>query len=209
MSATRILTAACALAVLAAPLAAQNPEQRIQHAMDRVQAQGMPAELLQDKLAEGLAKNVPMDRIAAVIETRALHMAQAQVALQRAQQGPPSAADLAVGADAIGAGVSEAVLAEIASEAGPERRTVALAALAYLAGPDGGLPEAARVDHALEMVMEALDRGGPGLGDLQQIAQRAREQQGIGGPPAGVPAPGKPGGVGRPGRPGGGPPNSL
>jgi hypothetical protein len=194
MNTARILAGAFALALMAAPLAAQSPEARIQAAMERAQASGLAVEVLESKLAEGLAKNVPMERIAQAIQNRARAMERANNALQRAQRGQPSAADQAVGADAIEAGVSEAVLERIAATAGAERRTVAIAALAYLVA-EGQVPEV-----ALARVEEALARGGPGMGDLQRMARGG--QPGVGGPPQGVPATGRPDGAGPPDRPG-------
>jgi hypothetical protein len=197
MNSTRMLASAFALALMAAPLAAQqSPEARIQAAMERAQASGLAVEVLESKLAEGLAKNVPMERIAVAIQNRARAMERAHAALQRAQRGHPSAADQAVGADAIEAGVSEVVLQRIAATAGAERRTVAIAALAYLVA-EGQVPEA-----ALARVEEALARGGPGMGDLQRMARGGHDRPGVGGPPQGVPATGRPDGAGPPDRPG-------
>jgi hypothetical protein len=203
MNTARIFTAAFALALVAAPLTAQQgPEERIRAAMERARAGGMPVEVLEGKVAEGLAKNVAMERIAQAIENRARAMERAQVALQRGQEHRPSAADFAVGADAIEAGVSEVVLARIAETAGAERRTVAIAALAYLVA-EGQVPEA-----ALARVEEALARGGQGLGDLHRMAARG-QHQGIGGPPQGMPPAGRPGGVGKPENHPGGPPGGT
>jgi hypothetical protein len=200
MRGTRTLIGALALALLAAPLAAQEtPEARIRAAMDQVRAQGMPVELLESKLAEGLAKNVPMDRIAVAIQVRARAMERANAALQRVQDRPPPAAELAVGADAIEVGVGEAVLEALARRAGPERRTVAIAALAYLVS-EGHVPAV-----ALARVQEALAQGGQGLGHLKRMS---RPEHPHGGPPRGVPPAGRPGGTGKPeGTPGKGPPD--
>jgi hypothetical protein len=204
MTMTRIIAAGFALALVAVPLAAQDsPEARIQAAMDRVQAAGMPVEVLESKVAEGLAKNVAMARIALAVENRARAMERAQAALVRSQQGVPTAADLAVGADAIEAGVSEAVLQRVSTAAGAQHRTVAIAALAYLVA-EGQLPEV-----ALARVEEALARGGQGLGDLHRMAGRGQNQgrgHGVGGAPQGVPPPGRSGGVGKPEGPPRGPP---
>lgn len=192
-----MLAGAVALAVLAAPVRAQDaPEQRIQAAMDRARAADLPVQVLESKLAEGRAKNVPMHRIAAVIEQRARAMEMAHAALARAQRGAPSSQDVAVGTDAIVSGVSAAALERVAQRAGAEHRTVAIAALAYLVA-EGHLPE-----QALARVEQALARGGSALSDLPGMA-RGRGH----GPPDGVPA-GPPPGVGRPGGPPGqqGPP---
>jgi hypothetical protein len=150
-------------------------------------------EVLESKVAEGLAKNVAMARIAIAVENRAQAMERAHAALSRAQQDRPSVQDVAVATDAIEAGVSEAVLETIAETAGAERRTVAIAALGYLVA-EGHVPEV-----ALARVQAALAQGGDALANLPGMAGGAG--QGVGGPPAGVPAGGPPAGVGRPGGP--------
>jgi hypothetical protein len=202
MRITRALTGLMGMALVAMPLAAQvGPEARIEAALERARAGGMPVEVLESKVAEGLAKNVPMARIAIAVQNRAQAMERAHMALSRAQQGPPSVQDVAVGTDAIEAGVSEVVLEKIAETAGPERRTVAIAALAYLV-EQGHVPEA-----ALARVEAALARGGDALANLPGMAGGA-DRPGVGGPPAGVPGGGPPAGVGRPGGPPGNQPGS-
>jgi hypothetical protein len=191
----RALTGLMGMALVAMPLAAQvGPEARIEAALERARAGGMPVEVLESKVAEGRAKNVPMARIAIAVQNRAQAMERAHTALSRAQQGPPSVQDVAVGTDAIEAGVSEVVLLKIAETAGAERRTVAIAALAYLVA-QGHVPEA-----ALARVEAALAQGGDALANLPGMAGGA-DRPGVGGPPAGVPAGGPPAGVGRPGGP--------
>jgi hypothetical protein len=193
-------TSVLALALSVAPLAGQqSPEERIEAAMASALSQGLPVEILENKLAEGRAKNVAMERIALVIQNRLRAMERAQVALQRGQQEPPSPAELAVGADAIEAGVSEVVLAQVAATAGRERRTVAIAALTYL------VEQGHTAQVALDRVTEALQQGGQGLGDLRRMS---RPDHPHGGPPRGVPPAGRRGGTGKPeGTPGKGPPN--
>jgi hypothetical protein len=190
----RTLTGLMVMVLLAMPLAAQTgPEARIEAALERARAGGMPVAVLESKVAEGRAKNVPMARIAMAVENRAQAMERAHAALSRAQQGRPSVQEVAVGTDAIEAGVSEAVLETIAETAGAERRTVAIAALAYLVA-EGHFP-----DVALARVQAALARGGDALANLPGMAGSAGP--GVGGPPAGVPGGGPPPGVGRPGGP--------
>jgi hypothetical protein len=186
MRSTRMLTGLMGLALVAAPLVAQSPEARIEAALDRARSANLPVELLESKLAAGQAQNVAMERIAAAIEHQAQAMERAHAALSRAQEGEPSAMDVAVGADAIAAGVSEVVLERIAYAAGAERRTVAIAALAYLAD-QGIVPEAAAA-----RVEQALERGSEALANLPGAA---------GGPAGSVPAGGPPAGVGLPGGP--------
>jgi hypothetical protein len=194
MRTMRALTTLMAMVLLAAPVAAQaGPEARIEATLERARAAGMPVEVLESKVAEGRAKNVAMARIAIAVENRAQAMERAHAALSRAQQDRPSVQDVAVATDAIEAGVSEVVLETIAATAGAERRTVAIAALAYLVA-EGHFPEVAQL-----RVEEALARGGDALANLPGMAGGAG--QGVGGPPAGVPAAGPPAGVGRPGGP--------
>jgi hypothetical protein len=188
-----------ALAVLALPSAAlaQTPEQRIESAMARASAAGIPVSLLETKVADGKAKGVPMDRIAAAVERRATALEQARAAFTRAGQSP-SEQELDVSADALGVGVSEAVLLRLSETSGGERRAAAIAALTQLVAM-GEVPQ-----QALDQVMAALARGGDALSRLPEEAAAARERRGppagVGragarpanaGPPAGVPAPGQ------------------
>lgn len=177
--------------------AQQDPQQRIASALDRARAGGLPVELLESKIAEGRAKGVPMDRIAFAVEQRATAMTRAADILGRALPSQSVASeDIAVGADALQAGVHEAVLARIAGTAGPDRRTVAIAALAHLVAA-GAVPE-----EALRRVEAAMARGDQALMNLPGMAGRAG-----GGPPAGIPPAGRPAGTGRP--PGAGPPGGT
>ncbi|MBW3552909.1 MAG: hypothetical protein KY466_05335 [Gemmatimonadetes bacterium] len=173
--------------------AQQDPQQRIAAALDRARAGGLPVELLESKIAEGRAKGVAMDRIAFAVEQRATAMTRAAEVLAGALPGQAVAReDIAVGADALQAGVQEAALAHIAGTAGHERRTVAIAALAQLVAA-GAVPA-----EALQRVKDAMARGDQALMNLPGMAGQA------GGPPAGIPPAGRPAGTGRP--PGAGPP---
>jgi hypothetical protein len=196
----RIVIAATVLAVLVrADLAmAQSPEQRIDAATAHARAAGIPVSLLEGKIAEGKAKGVSMDRIAAAIEKRESALEHASEALR----GRPNvgAADLAVGADAVEAGVSDAVLRAVADNAPRERRVVAIAVLTELVQL-GHAPEA-----ALERVRDALKRGPDALANLPAEAgaadgrgsrppdapdARGRRDGAPAGPPPSVPAPGQ------------------
>lgn len=189
---------------------AQAPEQRIEAARQRAQQSGIPVALLESKVAEGRAKGVPMERIAAAVEARYTALERARNAF--GPRGGASVAELSLGADAVHAGVSEAVLAALAARAEGEQRAVAISALTQLVQM-GHAPE-----HALARVTEALGRGTAAVANLpaQERAQARRGDQpgaqGKGrpdhaGPPAAVPAPGKPPQSGKPnpprGRPGG------
>jgi hypothetical protein len=191
---------ALALTGVAAHAQVQPPQERINTALARARQVGIPLALLESKIAEGKAKGVSLDRIAVAIERR-------QAALERASQAMRGQADattsLAVGADAIESGVSEAVLKAVADNSPRDRRNVAIAALTELVH-QGQAPEA-----ALERVREALKRGPDALANLpaEAASNRGRgslngQGQGQGnsgtrtgaepGPPASVPAPGNP-----------------
>jgi hypothetical protein len=187
---------------------AQTTQERIDAATSHAREAGIPVTLLESKVAEGKAKGIPMDRIAAAVERREVALEKASQALRgRSDVG---AADLSVGADAIESGVSAAVLKAIADSAPRDRRVVAIAALTELVR-EGHVPEA-----ALEQVKDALKRGPDALANLPAQAAAGQSHsggqpntpgsnagQGRGGaqgPPASVPAPGtsteptKPGG---------------
>ena len=202
----RIAVAFVALAlsgVDAANAQVQPPQDRINAALSRARGAGIPVALLESKMAEGKAKGIPLERIAAAIERR-------EGALERASQAlrgdPADAASLSVGADAIESGVNEAVLKAVAEDAPRDRRTVAIAALTQLV-QQGDVPEA-----ALAKVRNALKRGPDALTNLPSEANgRGRGSsngQGSGnsggrggtesGPPAAVPSPGKPPQAGKP-----------
>ncbi len=211
----RIVPALALFALLPVALQAQSAEDRIEAAKVRAQSAGIPVALLDSKIDEGKAKGVPMDRIAVAIERRAAALVQAHSAMAVDGQAL-SEADLAAGADALGSGVSEAVLATISDVAPQERRAVAITALTELVAMEVAPEE------ALERVIEALERGPDALASLPGQASEARDRRGppagvgpAGGIPVGVPAavpapgqapgaanpagPGRPDGVGRPG----------
>lgn len=202
-----MVCAVIAAAAVFGPVAAQqSPEQRIRATLEEARVAGLPVELLESKVAEGRAKNVALDRIAVVVEQRAAAMGRAQSVLRGAMGAEAvMAEDMAVAADAIQAGVSEAAVAQIARTSGGQRRTVALAALAQLVA-DGVVPE-----EALLRVRNAMARGNEAL---MNVTARGGRPEGAG-PPAGVPAAGRPAGKGPPphagppegkggGKPGGG-----
>jgi hypothetical protein len=166
---------------------AQSPEERIDAAISRARDIGIPVSLLESKRAEGQAKGVPMERIAAAIQTRLQHLERAQQALNRGASDV-DAPQLSVAADAIGAGVSEAVLSEIASATTRERRSVAFAALTYLVSKEG---LASNV--ALARVKEALAKGPEALANLPKGSAAAPGRSGE--------APGAQGNRASPGRP--------
>jgi hypothetical protein len=184
----------------------QPPQDQINTALARARQVGIPVALLESKIAEGKAKGVSMERIAAAIERREAALEKASQALR----GQPDAGEnLSVGADAVEAGVSEVVLKAVADNAPRERRNVAIAALTQLV-EQGIAPQ-----KALDQVRQALKRGPEALANLpaQAAAQRdgsepqergGRSGSGAGtqsGTPSGVPPPGAGAQAGRPGAP--------
>jgi hypothetical protein len=111
---------------------AQTPQVRIDAALSAAAKANVPAELVKSKIAEGEAKRVPPERIAAAVEARVTSLVRASEAMKRAGLETESAGELAVTADALDAGVSESALVKVTREAPAERRTVAIAVLADL-----------------------------------------------------------------------------
>jgi len=163
---TLIVFAALALAPL--PLQAQRtPAQRIEAARARAAQAGIPAELLQQRIAEGRAKGVPEDRIATAVERREAGLERAQAALGgRGARSTP--AELAAAADAIDAGVDAQSIRTVIQAARAEERPVALAVLAELVRQ--GVP----VDQALARVTAAIARHGDALSRLPEQAAAAQ-----------------------------------
>jgi hypothetical protein len=178
----RTITMMAALAVAPAALQAQRPagagDARLQATLDAALEAGIPVSLLQNKIAEGKAKGVPMERIVAAVEARLSALTQARDAFEQARLGSTSEGELSVAADAVQAGVSQAALVEISQTAPQERRMVAIAVLADLVAL-GHMSE-----QAMLQVQAALSRGPEALANLRAEAS-ARVQQ-RGGPGAGV-----------------------
>jgi hypothetical protein len=202
---TGILVSAMVLALWPTGLAAQAPEQQIDAALQRAQQVGVPVSLLESRITEGKARGLSLDRIADAVVARLAGLERAQAALEG--RADVTEAELGLAGDAVQAGVSEAILAELAKTAQAERRGIAMVALTELVGM-GHVPE-----QALARVMEALQKGPEALADLPA---QARERRGrpanipaaraplgvpVGGPPAAVPAPGQPTQGGKPDTP--------
>ena len=170
---------------------AQTPDARIDAALERAADAGIPVTLLESKIAEGRAKGVPLEVIAAAVERRADALEAAASAVADQDLGP---AGLNLAAEAIEGGVSETVLRTILETAPQERRQVAVAALAHLVS-EGQAPE-----HALDVVRAALGDA-ESLTALLAISLPEAAGEVSPGPPAGVPNP--------PGRPDGLPPTAA
>jgi hypothetical protein len=211
-----VIVALAPAGTVAAYAQVQPPQERIDTALSRARQVGIPVSLLESKIAEGKAKGVSQERIAAAIERREAVLERASQALRGEAD---AAASLAVGADAIESGVNEAVLKAVADNAPRDRRNVAIAALTQLV-QQGQVPEA-----ALERVRDALKRGPDALANLPGESGSNRRGNGSSegsggggsrngsgsgsgngggqsgrdpGPPSGVPAPGKPSQSGKP-----------
>src|SRR6185436_6520408 len=136
----------------------QPPQDRINTALARARQVGIPVSLLEAKIAEGKAKGVSLDRIAAALEHRETILEHAS----QVMKGQPGngEAELSVAADALDSGISDAVLRAVSESAPRDRRAVAIVALTQLVEL-GHVPEA-----ALERVKSALKRGPEALLNL-------------------------------------------
>ena len=173
-----VLAALLLFAPLSWAAAQGTPEQRIAAARQRASTVGIPVSLLDGKVAEGRAKGVPMDRIAAAVERRLASLQRARDAMGGGARPPAlTPADLNVGADALDAGVEPAALGRLAREAGADRRTVAIAVLTQLV-QDGMASE-----QALARVTAALARNPDELRRLPGEANAAAQGQARRGPP--------------------------
>jgi hypothetical protein len=198
-----LLVALMLLAPLSRAGAQATPEQRIDAARQQAARAGVPVSLLDAKVAEGRAKGVPMDRIAAAIEHRLGSLERARDAMASGPRPPAlTPADLNVGADALDAGVDPGALGTLARAAAADRRAVAIAVLTEL------VQEGLASDVALQRVTQALARGpdalrqlpgenGNGHGQARRgppdergpanAVTHGNRGQGGGGPPASVP----------------------
>jgi len=193
-----------ALALCPLPVAGQqNAAARIETAKRDAAAAGIPVALLESRVAEGRAKGVPMERIAAAVERRASSLIQARQALTPAVRNLTEA-DLSAGADAVEAGIEGGALREVIASAQAEDRPVALAVLTYL-HREQGMPVGEAVGH----VKQALKSGPEALRTLpsQAAANRGggrgrtppgQAKKGTSGAPQAIPTPGKKPGVGKP-----------
>jgi hypothetical protein len=66
----------------------QGAQERIDTAIAHARSQGVPVSLLESKMAEGKAKGVPLDRIAAAIERREASLERAAQAMKGHERSP-------------------------------------------------------------------------------------------------------------------------
>ncbi|HET7463980.1 MAG TPA: hypothetical protein VFJ82_22175 [Longimicrobium sp.] len=211
-----LLTALLLLSPLSWAHAQGDPAQRIQAARQRASQVGIPVALLDNKVAEGRAKGVPADRIAAAVERRLASLERARTAMNAGgARLALTGSDLSVGADALEAGVDAGVLGRLARAAAADRRAVAIAVLTELVSRGLSSEQAlARVTAALANGAEALRQlpgeaqagGANGNASATGAAASARRgppdvrgpanaaahggRAGAGGPPSTVPGPG-------------------
>lgn len=105
---------------------------RIDAALRAAAKASIPASLLESKVAEGQAKQVPPDRIAAAVEARLNTLLRASALMQGAGIESRSAAELLIAGDAMQSGVKDSALVQVYRNASPGRRVVAMAVLADL-----------------------------------------------------------------------------
>ena len=139
---------------------AAGADARIDAALSTALDAGIPVSLLEGKIAEGKAKGVSMDRIAAAVQHRLDGLLKAQDALEKAGLESTTEGELSVAADAVQGGVSQSALAAISQRSTDGNRAVAIAVLTDLVA-QGHVPE-----QALAQVEAALARGPEALANL-------------------------------------------
>jgi hypothetical protein len=139
---------------------AAGADAKIDAALSTALDAGIPVSLLEGKIAEGKAKGVSMDRIAAAVQHRLDGLLKAQDALQKAGLESTTEGELSVAADAVQGGVSQTALAAISQRSTDGSRAVAIAVLTDLVA-QGHVPE-----QALAQVEAALARGPEALANL-------------------------------------------
>jgi hypothetical protein len=159
---TAVLTAAALPAAAAAQkdkgvLLQNSAAARIQAAMATAASTDIPTALLENKVREGMAKQVPLERIADAVETRLAALQRADQVLRKGGLKTRTSGELSVAADALQAGVTEDVLVRMTRTAPEDRRAIATAVLTQLVqlGFESE-PAFARVSAALEGGAEAL-----------------------------------------------------
>jgi hypothetical protein len=155
--------------------AATGADARVEAALMTAVSAGIPASLIERKVAEGKAKVVPKERIAGAVEKRVDALVQARDAMTKAGLTSTTEGELSVAADAVQAGVSQTALTTISQSAPQDHRTVAIAVLADL------VAQGQASDRALIQVQTALDRGPEALANLSaESAARVQADGGVG-----------------------------
>jgi len=176
-----LLTAPAALSAQDSTSTAKDGSQaRLDAALSTALQAGVPVSLLEGKIAEGKAKGVPMDRIAAAVEQRLEALTDAHTALMKAGITSTTDGQLSVAADAVQAGVSQTALVAVSKDASEGTRAVAIAVLTDLVAQGQASAQ------ALEQVQAALAHGPDALANLgAQVAGRSQIDAGLGAGAAG------------------------
>ena len=155
--AAALLFAPAALIAQDSTAAGPAAQARIDAALSAALDAGVPVSLLERKIAEGEAKGVPMDRIAAAVENRLEALTEAHDALAKAGLTSTTEGELSVAADAVQGGVSQSALVAVSQQAPADSRAVAIAVLTDLVAMGQASAQAlARVEGALARGPEAL-----------------------------------------------------
>ena len=154
---SKTLCLAVGLVLSPAALGAQDANARVEAALEGAVEAGIPVSLLEQKIAEGKAKGVPMERIAAAVEKRLEALTRARDAMTTAGLESTTEGELSVAADAVQGGVSQSALAAVSQRSSGDNRAVAIAVLTDLVVMGHASEQAlARVETALARGPEAL-----------------------------------------------------
>lgn len=171
IAAPTMLSAQSAAARADAQARARTPEARIEAAMQTAARAEVPVSLVESKVAEGRAKRVPEERIAAAVEARVGALVRASETLRRARVEAASEGELSVAADALEAGVSQNALIRISRNASDDHRVVAVAVLSDLV----------RLGHASETALTRVSAALSSTGALANLHAEVAAQLRAGG----------------------------
>lgn len=124
--------------------------QQIEAIVQQSRSAGLPAGALVDKALEGAAKGVPADRVVAVVSEYATRLEEARTLIGQER----GADEVVAAADALRRGVPADAVRAVAGARQQGDAAIPLVVLGDLM--DAGVP----VEHAREVVSEALQRGG-------------------------------------------------
>ncbi len=167
-------TSSDATATTSATAPRSQAQARIQAMIEGAAKAGIPTSLLESKVAEGKAKGVSEDRIAAAVAARLNGLQHAQTVLSRAGVHGATAGDLSVTADALQAGAHEDAVAHVARTAPADRRALATATLGTL------VQLGYASDVAMARVDAALAHGTAALANLRAEAVAGLHAHGAG-----------------------------
>lgn len=125
-------TAKSSTQTTASKMQSASAQARIDAAMKAAAKANIPSSLLESKIAEGGAKGVLADKIAAAVEARLNTLLHASAVMDSAGIQSRTAAELLITGDALQSGVSDSAVVQVYRNAAPGRRVVAMAVLADL-----------------------------------------------------------------------------